>query len=101
MNIDVYRKDDDIRSQFSKYNLKKLIFKNNFIFISAKKDSYIWHNLDKDSIKELYCHENIIYIDWQQLYGRDNKEKKFLIKLVFKDPRDYITFKYYIKLLFY
>lgn len=91
--IEFYRKDDNIRNKFIKYDLKKFKIKKNCIFISAKKDFYIWHQLSRHSIKELYYESNIIFITWQCNY---DLTKKFFLKLVIKERRLFKDLKYYL-----
>lgn len=91
--IDFYRKDDNIHNKFIKYKLKKFKIRKNCIFLSAKNDVYIWHCLNRYSIKELYYESNIIFIHWICNY---NIDKNFFLKLIVKDKITFKCLKYYL-----
>lgn len=91
MKIKFYMKDSNINNIFIKQEIKELLFKNSFILINYKKNRNLY--LTGNSIKEIFLQYNIIYIKLAQ-------EKNYLIKIVFKEVKDFNIFRNNIKNLF-
>jgi len=91
MKIKFYMKDSNINNIFIKQEIKELLFKNSFILINYKKNRNLY--LTRNSIKEIFLQYNIIYIKLAQ-------EKNYLIKIVFKEVKDFNIFRNNIKNLF-
>jgi hypothetical protein len=84
-------KDSNINNIFNKYEIKELLFKNSFILINYKKNRNLY--LTRNSIKEIFLQYNIIYIKLAQ-------EENYLIKIIFKEIKDFNIFRNNIKNLF-